>query len=322
MKNNPPALTIIGDVGVDVVLGPIDGWPAIGTELLMERSELRPGGSAGNTALAAHYLGAPCRLLSLVGNDGLGTWLAEQFAGTSASLPVCNAATSISVGIVHVCGERTFFTTRGHLEALAYEHVEPFLMRARHPHSIVMLSGVFLTPKLRTHYARLIDEILALGHEVALDTGWPSGNWHDGLRQEMSEWVSKCDHVLLNEMELASLGNQQDFATALQNVSRLLKPGASLIVKTGAKGAVGFQRGVTVTSEAMTTVVFDTIGAGDSFNAGYLLGRLNGYDLADALDAGCNAAASIISRFPRRSIKPGELADRIAPLAARTAHES
>lgn len=322
MKNNAPALTIIGDVGVDVVLGPIDGWPTMGTEMLMERSELRPGGSGGNTALAAHYLGAPCRLLSLVGNDGLGTWLAEQFDGISASLPVCNAATSVSVGIIHSCGERTFLTTRGHLEALAYEHVRPFLTRSRHPHSIVLLSGVFLTPKIRTQYAHLIDEILALGHQVALDTGWPSGNWDDGLRREMSGWVSRCDHVLLNEMEVVSLGNDLDFQTALLNVSRLLKPGASLIVKTGARGAVGMQDGVTITSEAVPSVVFDTIGAGDSFNAGYLLGRLNGYDLAEALDAGCNAAASIISRFPRRSIKPGELADRIAPVEARAAQES
>jgi ribokinase len=322
MKNNAPALTIIGDVGVDVVLGPIDRWPTVGTELLMERSELRPGGSGGNAALAAHYLGAPCRLLSLVGNDGLGTWLAEQFNGISASLPVCNTPTSVSVGIIHSCGERTFLTTRGHLEVLGYEHVHPFLTRARHPRSIVLLSGVFLTPKIRAHYTQLIDEILALGHEVALDTGWPSGDWDDGLRQEMSRWVAKCDHVLLNEVEVLGLGNQKDFQAALLSVNGLMKDGASLIVKTGAKGAVGFQHGVSVSSEAVPSVVFDTIGAGDSFNAGYLLGRLNGYDLADALDAGCSAAASIISRFPRRSIKPGELAASIAPALAPAAQES
>lgn len=312
MNNNTPALTVIGDVGVDVVLGPIDRWPAVGTEMLMDRSELRPGGSGGNAALAASYLGAPCRLLSLVGNDGLGTWLAQQFPGVTASLPACHAATSVSVGIIHSCGERTFFTTRGHLEQLAYEHVGPFLTRARHRNSIVLLSGVFLTPKIRKRYGELIDEIIALGHQVALDTGWPSGDWDDQLRQEMSHWVAKCDHVLLNELEVASLGKEQNLQAALVNVSRLLKPEASLIVKTGARGAIGFQHGTTVASEAIAATVFDTIGAGDSFNAGYLLGRLNGYHLGEALDAGCNAAASIISRFPRRQIRPGELADRIA----------
>jgi sugar/nucleoside kinase (ribokinase family) len=311
MDTNVPALTIIGDVGVDIVLGPIDHWPAVGTEMLMDRSELRPGGSAANAALAAHYLGAPCRLLSLVGNDGLGTWLAEQFRDFNTSLPVCDSATSISVGIVHSCGERTFLTTRGHLEAFAYEHVRPFVPRARHRDSIALMSGVFLTPKLRHNYSRLLDEIAALGYQIALDTGWPSGNWDDELREQAFGWVAKCDHVLLNEMEVASLGNSTDFHTALVNVSRALKPGASLIVKNGAKGATGFQSGATMRVDAVPSAVFDTIGAGDSFNAGYLLARLEGSDLTSALEAGCRAAAAVITRFPRRLIKPGELAELV-----------
>src|SRR5262245_34942801 len=203
-NKNPLALTIIGDVGVDVVLGPIDRWPAVGTESLMDHSELRAGGSAGNAALAASYLGVTPRLLSLVGNDSLGTWLAEQFKNVDASLPVCELATSVSVGIIHACGERTFFTTRGHLETFGHEHVWPHLSRARQRDSIALLSGVFLTPKLRQSYARLIDELAMLGYQVALDTGWPSGNWDDDLREEMFGWVAKCDHVLLNELEVAS----------------------------------------------------------------------------------------------------------------------
>lgn len=311
MDSNIPALTIIGDVGVDIVLGPIDHWPAVGTEALMDRSELRPGGSAGNAALAASYLGASCRLLSLVGNDSMGTWLAEQFRDFNTSLPVCDSATSVSVGIIHSCGERTFLTTRGHLEAFGYEHVRPFLSRGRHRDSIALLSGVFLTPKLRRSYERLLDEIAALGYQLALDTGWPSGNWDDELREQVFGWVAKCDHVLLNEIEVASLGNSADFHVALANVSRRLKPGASLIVKNGANGATGFQAGVTMRVDAVPSAVFDTIGAGDSFNAGYLLARLEGSDLTTSLEAGCRAAAAVITRFPRRSIKPGELAELV-----------
>jgi ribokinase len=309
--HNPPALTVIGDVGVDVVLGPIERWPAIGTESLMDHSELRPGGSAGNAALAASYLGVPCRLLSLVGNDSLGTWLSEQFRQLNPALPVCDLATSVSVGIIHACGERTFLTTRGHLEAFDYHHVHPFLTRSKHRPCIALLSGAFLTPKLRGSYLRLIDEIAALGYQVALDTGWPSGNWNNELREEMLGWVERCDHVLLNEMEVASLGDRTDVRDAMLNVGHRLKPGATLIVKSGAKGAVGLQNGATLCADAVATAVFDTIGAGDSFNAGYLVARLNGHDLGGALEAGCRAAASIISRFPRRSIKPGELAAHV-----------
>jgi sugar/nucleoside kinase (ribokinase family) len=312
MTDLAACLTIIGDVGVDVVLGPIDRWPRIGTESLMDRSELRPGGSGGNTALAVQYLGARCRLLSLVGNDDLGAWLIQQFRGIAATLPVCNAATSLSVGVMHSCGERTIFTTKGHLEKLAFEHIRPLLTRAPDSRSIVLLSGVFLTPMIRGSYGHLIDELAALGFRIALDTGWPSGGWNDDLRVEVARWIGKCDHVLLNELEISSLVDRSDLDGAVEAASRLLKPGASLIVKTGPQGAIGFQGGRTVVREATQTVVVDTIGAGDSFNAGYLLARLNGHDLDESLRAGCNAAASVIARFPRRQIRPGEFAHRIA----------
>jgi ribokinase len=311
MSTNHPALTVVGDVGVDIVLGSIDRWPAIGTELLMDKSELRPGGSAGNAALAASYLGVRCRLLSVVGNDGLGLWLGEQFRGVAASLPICNAPTSVSVGIIHACGERTIFTTRGHLEELTDEHVRPLLPRASSSRSIVLLSGVFLTPRIRETYSRLIDEIAALGYQVALDTGWPSSDWDDQLRWEVFDWVSRCDHVLLNELELASLVNAAKLSSAIDEVKKRLKPDASLVVKKGARGAVAVQNGSSAASAAGKVAVFDTIGAGDSFNAGYLLGRLSGYDLQDSLTAGCNAASAIIARFPRRHIKAGELAGQI-----------
>jgi len=98
MGTDAHRLTIIGDIGVDLVLGPLSGWPRVGTETILERSELRAGGSAGNAALAVSYLGGASRLLSGVGNDDLGSWLSEQFRGMGASLEVCDAATTLTVG--------------------------------------------------------------------------------------------------------------------------------------------------------------------------------------------------------------------------------
>ena len=103
-------LIIIGDVGVDLVLGPIAEWPRIGTETLVERSELRAGGSAANAALAVGYLGGHSQLLSVVGNDEPGAWLRGQLTPLGAKLAVCDAPTTLSVGLIHSCGERSFFT--------------------------------------------------------------------------------------------------------------------------------------------------------------------------------------------------------------------
>lgn len=307
-------LTIIGDVGVDLVLGPIPGWPRLGTETLVECSELRAGGSAGNAALAVSYLGGASRLLSVVGNDDMGVWLSERFRGLGASLEVCEASTTLSVGLIDSRGERTFFTTRGHLEKLSYELVRPRLSPAAQASATVLLSGVFLTPALRSSYPRLIHELDALGYQVALDTNWPPQDWDGALRAEVASWISGCEHVLLNELEVASLTDCRDLTLAIERLTPLLKPGATLVVKAGARGAIGVQDGRRCESAAPAAAIFDTIGAGDSFNAGYLLARLGGCGLGESLEAGCRAASAIISRFPRRSIAPGDLSGLRAPL--------
>ena len=312
MGSEAQRLIIIGDVGIDLVLGPLSTWPRVGTETVLEHSELRAGGSAGNAALAVSYLGGASRLLSVVGNDDLGSWLQGQFQGLGASLQVCDAATTLTVGLIHSCGERTFFTTRGHLDKLSYEILRPRLTPAPHSNSIALLSGAFLTPALRREYPRLIRDLSALGFSVALDTNWPPEDWDAGLRAEVTSWIARCDHILLNELELASWADSTDLTVAIDRVTPQLKPGATLVVKAGARGAVGVQGGRRFDCAAPTATIFDTIGAGDSFNAGYLLARLNGCPLYDALAAGCNTASTIIARFPRRSIRRGELAERLA----------
>jgi len=311
-------LTIIGDVSVDLVLGPISAWPRIGTETLMERSELRAGGSAANAALAVNYLGSVSQLLSVVGNDEIGAWLSGQLHSLGATLEACDAPTTLSVGLIHSCGERTFFTTRGHLEKLSYELLRPLIPRAPHANSIALLSGVFLTPALRASYPQLIRDLNTLGFQVALDTNWPPQGWSVALRAEVAHWIANCDHVLLNDLEVRSLADSQDLSIAVERLIPMLRPGATLVVKAGARGAIAAQDGERCECAAPQATIFDTIGAGDSFNAGYLLARLGGCGLGESLAAGCNAASAIISRFPRRSIAAGELTHLGWPLSAWT----
>jgi len=303
-----PGLTIIGDICIDLILGTVDGWPAIGTETLMERSEMRAGGSAGNTALAMRYLGAPCLLLSEVGNDSFGGWLAQQFSDVSTDLHGCDAATSISTGIIHGCGERTFFTTRGHLEKLCWQNIRQQIHPAPFPGAIALLTGVFLLPRMRAVYDEIIARLRDLGYQIALDTGWPSGGWTEAIRGEMLDWVAACDHILLNEIEVTALAGEDDLDRAMQRLAPALRPNATLVAKTGPEGAVGMQSGNRVARAAPLVEPFDTIGAGDSFNAGYLDARLRGAALGDALNAGCQTASRVIARFPRQAIGQGEFA--------------
>lgn len=96
MKHDQPQFSIIGDVSVDLVLGTLNSWPKIGTEQLLPRSELRAGGSAANSALAARHLGLSPRLIGAIGNDDLAQWLLLQLTGIPVELQTCASDTTMS----------------------------------------------------------------------------------------------------------------------------------------------------------------------------------------------------------------------------------
>lgn len=314
---SPPQFSIVGDVSVDLVLGTLDGWPKIGTEQLLPRSELRAGGSAANSALAARHLGLSPHLIGAIGNDDLAQWLLLQLAGIRVELQTCASDTTMSVGLLHTGGERTFFTSYGHLQHLTPDFVLQHLPQAS-PGSVVLFTAPFLLPGLREHFSQLLAEASNKGYQVALDTGWPPEGWTPQVHQEVEGWLAHCDHLLLNELEVMSIAGSQydspDLAFAVQRVASLLKPGAHLIVKLGAAGALGHVNGVSTryATDAISDI-FDTVGAGDSFNTGYLAARLNQAGLRDALAAGCRTATAILPRFPRKSIAAGELSHCLQP---------
>jgi sugar/nucleoside kinase (ribokinase family) len=300
-------MLVIGDVGVDLVMGPVGEWPTIGTEVIVDRSEMRLGGSAGNTFLAARLLGAPCRVISATGSDLFGSWLAEQIEAVGGSVGRLDGPTSLTAGIIHQCGERSFFTTKGHLERLSWDDLSGLLPEATEG-DIVIMTGVFLLPRLRATYPSLLRELRANGFQIALDTGWPSEGWSAAVRDEVLSWIALSDHILLNEAEIVALTETDNVEQALSALASSLREDATLVVKTGPDGAIGMQGGICCAATAPKVTPFDTIGAGDSFNAGYLYARLAGQDLRSALEAGCKTASRIISRFPRAAMRPGELA--------------
>lgn len=307
MKHNRTQLSIVGDVGVDLVMGSLDAWPQIGTELLLPRSELRAGGSAANAALAARHLGIPVQLIAAIGSDALGQWLADQFHGIRADLQHCNSDTTISVGLMHRSGERNFFTTHGHLQHSSAHHVLTHLQTTASP-AIALFTAPFLLAHLRHRYEELLSTAASRGFQIALDTGWPPEGWLPQVRQEVLQWLPFVDHLLINELEACSIAGTTSLDAALPILAWRLKPGASLVIKVGERGAVGHEGDLQAqhTPEA-TDAIFDTIGAGDAFNTGYLAARLRGAGLAKALEAGCNTAQAILPRFPRKAIHAGEL---------------
>ncbi len=293
-------LAVIGNVNIDLILGPAAPWPKAGTEIIVDHDELRVGGQAGNSALAWEGLGVDYAISANVGNDQFGRWLSEAFGARSSRWPVSPEGTTLSVGITHPDGERTFFTTRGHLPRFSLDDVLAVLDGERLASGYALLCGAFLTEDLTRDYDALFDWADKHGITVALDTGWPLDGWTEANRDATRRWLSRCGVALMNEVETTTLAGKSDPAEAARILHALMPDGAIFVVKRGADGAIAIDAdGNLVSADAPPVTVADTIGAGDVFNAGFLAALARGELPAACLSAGTTIASRAISTLPR-----------------------
>ncbi len=194
-----PHVVIIGNVNVDMVMGPQEPWPPAGTEVVLPDYELRAGGSAGNTAFSLQALGVPTKLLANAGNDALGRWLKDCFGEAASHWRLAECPTTVSVGITHPDGERTFFTNVGHLDVLGADDVLPYLPEQAPAGSFALLVGTFLSPPLVAVFPDVLGALKAAGYRIALDTGWPPSGWTDAIFRSFAAWLGAVDALLVNE---------------------------------------------------------------------------------------------------------------------------
>lgn len=293
-------LAVIGNVNVDLILGPAAPWPKAGTEIIVDHDELRVGGQAGNSALAWQALGVDFQIAANVGNDQFGRWLREEFGSRAEKWPVCPEGTTLSVGITHPDGERTFFTTRGHLPRFSLAEVLSVLDGTKLSGGWALLTGAFLTDDLTRSYDAFFDWADGHGIAVALDTGWPMDGWTEANRAAVTKWLSRCTLALFNEIETTTLAGHSDPAEAAEKLRSGMKHGAVVVVKRGPHGALAIgPDGALASAAAPCVEVVDTIGAGDVFNAAFLAALARNEPLAACLAAGTEVASRAISTRPR-----------------------
>lgn len=292
-------LAVIGNVNVDLILGPAAPWPKAGTEIIVDHDELRVGGQAGNTALAWDGLAVPYEIAANVGDDQFGRWLSSAFGERAARWRVRPERTTLSVGITHPDGERTFFTTRGHLPRLGLDDVFANLDGERLRGGYVLLSAAFLTDDLTRDYDALFDWADAHQITLALDTGWPLEGWTEANCTAARHWLGRCGIALMNEVETTTLAGASDLEAAARALQALMPKGAIFVAKCGPEGALAITADGLHKVAAPRVTVIDTIGAGDVFNAGFLAALARGEPIGACLETGTAVASRAISTLPR-----------------------
>ena len=271
----PLDIAIAGETNLDLILQGLPEAIPVEVEVLASGFSMTLGGSSAILAHNLSLLGARVGFTSLLGDDTMGqialTHLAEAGLDTSHLTRCSGANTGVTILLPHG-RRRHMLTYPGVMEQMTVDDLDPsHLSSARHFH----LSSVFLQTGLHPGLPQLFDHLRAAGLTLSLDTNDdPSGLWSGVL----PALLDRIDLLLPNEDEVQKIAGQPSLEAALD----ALAPRVPLIVvKCGARGALvqrGSQRNWVAPVSLEPHDVIDTIGAGDSFNAGFLRAWLDGQD--------------------------------------------
>ncbi|MFZ0325612.1 MAG: carbohydrate kinase family protein [Actinomycetes bacterium] len=271
-------LLVIGDLNPDLIVTGSDLTPRFGqVEQLVSGATLETGGSAAITALGAARLGLRVGLVAAVGDDDLGRLMVDRV--TAAGVDVSHvrvhdsAPTGLSV-ILDRGDDRAIFTSLGSIDALTPDDLSTL---ADHPARHVHLASFFLLdPGLRASFPLTLRRFRSTGVTTSVDTNWdPHGLW------QLDELMREVDIALPNRAELTAVTRQPGLRDGLRTLSDLGPRTACKLGRVGAATLVD-DRVVAVAAPTSEELV-DAVGAGDSFNAGYLCGHLTGQGLVDSL---------------------------------------
>lgn len=269
-------LLVVGDCNPDVVLSGPDLHPRFGqSESWVERAQLVVGGTSSITACGAARLGLRTAMAAVVGDDVLGRFMQDALArrgvDTSPMVTHPRVPTGLSTVLVEP-GDRATLTYPGTMRTLTVEMVsEELLRRCRHVHT-----GGWYLQGSPDALATILERARSAGATTSLDPGAdPDGGWDGGL----PAFLPKLDLLMPNEAEARALAGVDDVAQA---AAALASAGPGVVVKCGADGVLAAAGGEVVRAPALRCDVVDTIGAGDSTNAGWLAAWLRGWPVARA----------------------------------------
>ena len=269
---------VAGEINPDLILSSPGLAPRFGQqEILVDNAELTIGSSSAIFACGAARLGLKVAFIGVAGKDQFGDFMLSSLRerGVDVSNVVLDEKVKTGLSVILNRGDdRAILTYLGGIAALQAGQVKDGLLKeCRHLH----VAGYFLQVGLRPGLPDLFARARSLGLSTSLDTNWdPQEKW-EGLQHVLS----LTDVFLPNEAEILSLTRKKTLQEAFKTLAGM---GPITAAKLGADGAAACA-GTDIIRVPSIKVqpIADTVGAGDSFDAGFIYGYLQNWNLKNSL---------------------------------------
>lgn len=313
----------LGNTTVDLFVSGLARMPAVGGDEFTVSNlafcdrplEMVLGGNGAIAAYVLTRLGAEVTLCSATGADRLGEiagqWLAEVGVGCGGLAHIAGAGTSTTTVVTDGRLNRISFHYPGASSLYAPDDLPAHLIQ---PGSVLLASAYTLLPAWRPQgFADLLCRARRAGLVTALDIGPAIGQ--PTALNELRAMLPDVDYFLCNVHELAVCTGDESLTAGMAAIAAA---GAGcVIVKRGRAGAIlRLPDGDVVEAPGFAVEARFTVGAGDAFNAGFLLAIRLGRSIPAAATF-ANAVAARVVSAARGALGAASLVEVEALLAGR-----
>jgi sugar/nucleoside kinase (ribokinase family) len=286
-----PDVACLGLLIADVFGSPLDAVPSAGDLSLIDKYLLTVGGCAANTAVDMVRLGRTSSVLGKIGDDHFGDFVLKELRRQGVDPSFVNRSPAHPTSFTYIMNvrgqDRRYIHCSGANAHFSLADINPKALdgvRALH------IGGFFALPSFDTvQLARLFHDARERGLMTLLDVVIPAGTRPslDGLR----EVLSLTDAFFPNNDEARVLTGR-DEPREQADVFAEMNPACTIVITQGRSGALARRGKVVLRAGAFKVDSIDESGGGDAFDAGFIVGQLEGWTLEESLRFASAAGAS------------------------------
>ncbi|HEY4963192.1 MAG TPA: carbohydrate kinase family protein [Candidatus Saccharimonadales bacterium] len=267
------------------------------TETVGQGYELVPGGSAVNFARICSALGMPTTFVGKVGKDEMGIILSDMLeqAEVEPLLVISeDVSTNISFNMVNDRGQTIMAVAGDANQSLTADELIIRAQSRLEECHYLFIGGGFKLKSLLPTLEKLILHAGTSNTSVVLDHGRLNNKVTAEERLLMKSLAKLSDYYLPSKDEFIELWEVASIEEGLNLLEHEVK--GMIVVKDGENGVVSIVNGEIVRVPTITVKPIHTVGAGDSFDAGFITALSKGNEFIDSMRFGCITAALKISQ--------------------------
>jgi sugar/nucleoside kinase (ribokinase family) len=278
---------VIGELNMDLILGGVESFPELGKEKMADQMNLTLGSSSAIFAANCARLGCSVEFCGMTGSDDFGKRIVDQlqkFEVDTSFVKVSGKSSTGLTAIIKQSDDRAMLTYSGSMKHFSMVDIPDKAFRqAQHLH----ISSIFLQPEIKKDLFEIIQKAKSNEMTVSIDPQWdPEEDWD----LDLNRLLGQIDFLFPNEAEFLQLTASDTVDEGFQKLDK--KSRVSVIVKRGTRGAAFWENeNLSTVSAFVNENPVDAVGAGDSFDAGFIFRFLRGDSLEKCIRFGNLAGA-------------------------------